>query len=130
MARIVAILVVAALAAIPAAAPAADPQPLLQDTPAQQQAPVPQQAPTTQTTVDDGSLSSRELALVGLGIVVLIGAIWFVISRDARRFTAGRVRTADGEPGAGRGGSATRAARRSRRLSAEERRRRKRGRAH
>jgi len=105
--------------------------PLLQDTAAQQQAPAPvQQAPTTQTEVDDGSLGGGELALVGLGIAVLIGAIWLVISRDARRVTAGRVRTADGEPGEGRGGSATRAARRSRRLSATERRRRKRGRAH
>jgi hypothetical protein len=67
--------------------------------------------------------------LVGLGVVVLIGGIWAVIARDARRATGGRVRNADGALPGGCGSSATRAARRSRRLSAEERRRRKRGRA-
>jgi hypothetical protein len=148
MARIVALIVVAALAAMPAGAlaasrggarrqpapaptqqaPAAE-QPLLQNT-VPQEAPAPvQQAPTTQTEADSGSIGGGELLLIAAVIVALIGAIWFVIARDAKRVTAGRVRTADGDLGSGRGGSATRAARRSRRLSADERRRRKRGRA-
>jgi hypothetical protein len=129
MARIVAIVVAVMLAATPAAALAADPPALLQDT-ATQQAPVPvQQTPTTQTTVDDGSIGTGELLLIGLGIAVLFGGIWFVISRDARRATAGRIRTVDGGMGEGRGGNATRAGHRTRRLSAAERKRRKRGRA-
>lgn len=140
MARIVAIVVLAALAATPAAAlakggPPEPQQSPFQQAPAQSQnqvgeqpEPTPAPAPTTQTTVDDGSLSARETLLIGLGIAALIGGIWFVISRDARRATGGRVRAA-GAPSDGRGGSATRAAHRSRKLSAEERRRRKRGRA-
>jgi Ni/Co efflux regulator RcnB len=140
MARIVAIVVVAALAAAPAAAPAAPrggtqrqapapQQSLLQDTAPQQQAPAPVQQAPQQTEVDSGTIGGGQLLLIGAVIVALIGGIWFVIARDARRVTAGRVRTDDGELGAGRGGSPTRAARRGRRLSAEERRRRKRGRA-
>ena len=129
MARIVAIAVAAVLAATPAAVSAADSTGLLQDT-ATQPAPAPvQQAPTTQTTVDDGSIGAGELLLIGLGIAVLFGGIWFVISRDARRATAGRIRTVDGGLGEGRGGSATRSGHRTRRLSTAERKRRKRGRA-
>jgi hypothetical protein len=144
MTRIAALLAVLALAAAPAAAPVVSSasaagiaqqqqeQPggqLLQDS-ATQPAPQPQQAPAQQTTeLDSGSIGWGDLLLIGLGIVALIGGIWFVIARDARRATAGRVRTGDAELGGGRGGSATRAARRTRRLSAEERRRRKRGRA-
>jgi hypothetical protein len=136
MARIVAILVVAALAVLPATAPAASSgaaqqsQQLLQDTATQQQ---PAPAPTTpaqQTEANSGSISRGELLLVVLGIAALIGGIWFVIARDARRVTGGRTRTADGALARERGGSPTRAGRRSRRLSAEERKRRKRGRAH
>ncbi|HZV74418.1 MAG TPA: hypothetical protein VFF79_11940 [Conexibacter sp.] len=130
MARIVVIVLLAVLAAMPAAAPAASSQSLLQDT-ATQQAPAPvQQAPTTQTQANGGSLGARDLLLVALGIGALIGGIWFVIARDARRATAGRVRSSDGELGGGRGGSATRSARRSRKLSAAEKQRRRRGRAH
>lgn len=138
MVRIVALIVVAVLAAAPAAALGAAQAPtpaqsLLgvppSTTPAQeqpvQQAPA-QQAPAQQTEADSGSISGAQVVLIGLAVVALIGGIWFVIARDARRATAGRVRTADAEV---RGGSATRAARRSRKLSAAEKQRRKRGRA-
>jgi len=136
MARIVALLVIAVLAAAPAAGLAAattDPT----QSPFQQQAPAPTQnqvgevpaqtqAPATQTSADNGSISGWDGLLIGAGIVALIGGIWFVIARDAKRATAGRVPAAD----SGLGGSATRASRRSRRMSAAERKRRKRGRAH
>jgi hypothetical protein len=139
MARIAALLVLAALAAMPAAALGADPvQP---QSPLQQQAPAPTQnqvgeqttptpAPASQTEANSGSIGTRDLLLIAAGIVALIGGIWFVIARDAKRVTAGHVRTAaDGALGEGRGGSATRSSRRNRRLSADERKRRKRGRA-
>ena len=114
--------------------------PAQQQSPLQQQAPAPTQdqvgaqttpapAPTSQTEADSGSLGVRDGLLVAAGIAALIGGIWFVIARDAKRATAGHVRTADSALGDGRGGSATRSARRSRRLSADERKRRKRGRA-
>jgi hypothetical protein len=140
MVRIVALLVLAAFAATPAAAlgaaPAQQQSPLQQQAPAQSQnqvgeqtTPTPAPAPTTQTQANDTSFGARDALLVAVGLAVLIGGIWFVIARDAKRATAGRVRTADSALGDGRGGSATRSARRSRRLSADERRRRKRGRA-
>ena|SRR5437763_15573308 len=139
MVRIVALLVLAALAATPAAALAAAPaqqQPLQQQAPApsqnqvgEQTAPTPAPAPTTQTQADTSSFGARDALLVAAAIVALIGGIWFVIARDAKRATAGHVRPADSALGDGRGGSATRSARRSRRLSADERKRRKRGRA-
>jgi heme A synthase len=140
MARIVALLAVAVLAATPAAGLAA--APAQQQSPLQQQAPAPTQdqvgqqtttapAPvqTSQTEADGGSFGARDALLVALGIAALIGGIWFVIARDAKRVTAGHMRTSDSALGEGRGGSATRASRRSRRLSADERKRRKRGRA-
>src|SRR4051794_5215437 len=136
MARTLALLVLAALVASPAAALGAAPaqqQSPFEQAAAQSQAPVVQQtptpAPTTQTEADSGSLGTRDALLVAAGIAALIGGIWFVIARDAKRATAGHVRADDGALGEGRGGSATRAGRRSRRLSAAERRRRKRGRA-
>ncbi len=146
MVRFVAIVVAAALAAIPAAALGASAGGSQQQTPlgqqqqhsplqdtAPQQGPAPvqqqQQLPASQTEANSGSLSGRDVLLIGIAIVALIGGIWFVIARDAKRVTAGRLRTSDGAVGEGRGGSATRAARRNRRLSAEERKRRKRGRA-
>jgi hypothetical protein len=125
MARIVALLVVAVLAAAPLAAAAA-PEPQqspLQQAPAPPQnqvgeQPAPTQAPQ-QAPVEDGSIGGREALLVGVGIVALIGGIWFVISRDAKRATAG-LKPAHSAPRASRG---------SRRRSAAERKRRKRGRA-
>jgi len=133
MARIVALMAVAVLAATPAAALAAGgARSLLQDNAAQQQpAPAPvQTTPVPQPTrVESGSIGARETLLIALGVVALIGGIWFAIARDARRATAGRLPSQADAPGSGRGGSATRAARRGRRLSAEERRRRRRGRA-
>jgi glucose/arabinose dehydrogenase len=138
MARIVALLVLATLAAMPAAAlgatAAQEQQSPFQQAPAQSQNQVAEQttptpAPVTQTQADSGSLSARDGILIAIGIVALIGGIWFVIARDAKRATAGHVRTTDGALGDGRGGSATRSARRGRRLSGAERRRRKRGRA-
>jgi len=133
MARIVALMAVAVLAAAPAAALAAAGPPEPQASPFQQapaqnqvgeQPTEPQPAPRTQTQADNGSISAGEGLLIGAGLVVLIGAIWLAIARDARRVTAGRL-PADAPIGR----SATRPARRSRRLSASERRRRKRGRA-
>ena len=139
MARIVALLVLAAFSAIPAAAlgaaPAQQQSPLQQaPAPTQEQVgaqttPAPAPAQTSQTEADSGSIGTRDGLLIAAGIVALIGGIWFVIARDAKRATAGHVRTADSALGEGRGGSATRSARRSRRLSADERKRRKRGRA-
>ena len=134
MARLVVLVIVSALAVTPAAAlsaPAAQQQPvaeqaLLQNQVGEQPAPAPQ---PVQPAVEDGRIGRGELLLIGLAIVVLLGAIWLVISRDARRATAGRLRTRDGERGSDRSGSGTRAARRTRRLSAAERQRRKRGRA-
>ncbi|HEV7774722.1 MAG TPA: hypothetical protein VGO48_15685 [Conexibacter sp.] len=138
MVRIIALAVLVALAAMPVAALGAAPtqqqSPLQQQAPAQSQNQVGEQttptpAPVTQTQADNGSLSTRDGLLIAVGIAALIGGIWFVIARDAKRATAGHVRTADSALGEGRGGSATRSSRRSRRLSADERRRRKRGRA-
>lgn len=85
--------------------------------------------PAPQTELDSGSIGLGELLVITLAMVALIIGIWSVISRDARRATAGRVRATTGEPAARRDGSATRSARRSRRVSTEERKRRKRGRA-
>jgi len=137
MARIIALLVIMVLAAAPAAAVAAAPpdptqspfqqtapQNQIEEQPGETQAPAP--APQ-QTQLDDGTIGGKEALLIGAGIVALIGGIWFVIARDARRVTAGRVPAADG---GSFGRSATRASRRGRRLSAAERKRRKRGRAH
>ena len=133
MARIVVLMAVAVLAATPAATSVAAAPPEPQQSPFQQappqnevgEQPAPLPAPAPQTQVDDGSIGGREALLIGVGIVALIGGIWFVISRDAKRATAGRL------PAAGRssGGRATRATRRGRRPTAAERRRRKRGRA-
>ncbi|HKG39488.1 MAG TPA: hypothetical protein VKB25_10910 [Conexibacter sp.] len=139
MARIAAILVVVAFAAVPAGALGADPVEQ-QQSPLQQQAPAPTQnevgeqttptpAPVSQTEANSGSIGTRDLLLIAAGIAALIGGIWFVIARDAKRATAGHVRAADSALGEGRGGSATRSSRRNRRLSADERKRRKRGRA-
>ncbi len=136
MLRIAALLILAALAATPAAAALGAP---VQQQPLQQQAPAPSQNPVAEQTTptpapaptqaNNGSFGKRDLLLVAAGIIALIGGIWFIISRDAKRATAGHVRPADSALGEGRGGSATRSARRSRRLSADERKRRKRGRA-
>jgi hypothetical protein len=139
MARIAALLVIAVFAAAPAAALAAQPpdptqspfqqtapQNQIEEQPGETQAPAPAPAPQQQAQLDDGSIGGKELLLIGAGIVALIGGIWFVIARDAKRVTAGRVPAADG---GSVGRSATRASRRSRRLSAAERKRRKRGRA-
>ncbi|HMJ03320.1 MAG TPA: hypothetical protein VK506_10290 [Conexibacter sp.] len=139
MARIVAMMVVVALAAMPAGAlgatgggltpqPAPE-QPLLQPPPQEEApAPAPVEGPPSEA---ESRIGPATLLLVGLGIVALIGGIWFAIARDARRMTGGRVRTqaAGGDSGLGAGGSTTRAARRSRKLSSAERRRRRRGRA-
>jgi hypothetical protein len=144
MVRIVALVAVVALAAMPAAAlaapgdsqqapaPAVQEQPLLQN-PVQEAPPAattPAPAPVQQTEAD-GTIGRGQLVVIALVIVGLIGGIWFAIARDARKATAGRTHAhaAGSEDAAGRGGSATRAARRSRKPSAAERQRRKRGRA-
>jgi hypothetical protein len=135
MARFVALAIVAALAAAPAmgaVAIAADPQPnpfLPAPEPTGGQEPVPQEAPVVPTTSqDDGRIGDGTLVLLLIGAGGLLGGIWVVISRDARRATAGRVGPRDGalEAAAARG---SRAPARSRKVSPAERRRRKRGRA-
>jgi Tfp pilus assembly protein FimV len=140
MARIVAMMVVVALAAMPAGALAgtgealtpqvAPEQPLLQNQAQEAPQPAPAPAPALPPSEAESRIGPGELVLVALVIVVLLGGIWYAISRDARRATRGRVhpQPVAGE-GLGAGGSATRAARRTRKLSAAERRRRKRGRA-
>lgn len=135
MARIVAMMVVAALAAMPAAAfggtaepglrPAPDPS-LLQNQIGEAAAQQP--APAAPTRTDDGVFGTGELALVGVAVVALMGGVWLAIARDARRAAARRrAQPAGGDPRLSRR-SPTRA-RRARRLSAAERRRRKRSRA-
>ena len=139
MARLASILtVVALLAAAPAAIAAApQPNPFLPQAGAQQGAQEPvtpqQQAPVQQAPAQstDNGIGSGTIMLVVFGLIALVGGIWVVIVRDARRATEGRVRvrtsrTAD--PDAGRRGT-TRPPSRSRKPSPAERRRRKRGRA-
>ena len=131
--------VVLALAALPATAgavtnpfvPAPAQQAPAQQAPAQQ-APTPTPvAPTT--TGNGGGISNGQVALLSLAAVALIAGIWMVIVRDARRATAGRVRTGrsrrDDDGAVRTGGSATKASHRSRKLSAAEKQRRKRGKA-
>jgi len=138
MLRIAAIAVVAALVAMPATALAArQPQqnPFLpqQQQPAQEPVPAaPPPPPPAPVETGPTPLSRGSLALIALGLGVLIGGIWIFIARDARRATAGRVRVRSRgeEPFAvPQGPSPTRAAPRSRKVSAAERKRRKRGRA-
>jgi hypothetical protein len=137
MARLATIVaVVALLAASPAAIAAApQPNPFLPGAGAQQgaQEPVqPQQAPVQQapTQSTDNGIGSGTIALVVIGLIALIGGIWVVIMRDARRATAGRVRTRTSrtDPDVGRR-SGSRPPPRSRKPSPAERRRRQRGRA-
>ncbi len=130
------IALLAALAAVPAgAAPQANPflpaapqvQPSqIEEAPAQQ----PAQAPAAQT---DGGISNSTLVALLIGVGVLLTGIWVAITRDARRATVGRVRTrtsrVDDPFEVRQGRAATRAAPKSRKLSAAERKRRKRGRA-
>ncbi len=139
MARIVAMIVVVAFAAMPAGAlgatgggltPQPAPQPLLQNQ--VEEAPAPAPASEAPPTTSEGRIGPGELLLIGLAVVLLLGGIWFAITRDMRRVTGGGSRTqpaGGGGAGLGAGGSTTRARHRSRRLSAAERRRRKRGKA-
>jgi hypothetical protein len=138
MSRLVALLVVAlALSASPAlgaAAPQANPFLPQQEAPQGAQEPVPQQqAPVQQapTTSADTGIGSGTILLVVIGLIALVGGIWVVIMRDARRATEGRVRVrtsrTDDPDVARRSGS--RPPPRSRKPSPAERRRRKRGRA-
>src|SRR5215213_6415975 len=120
MARIAVIVAVVALAALPAAAPAAPSSSLeqqLQNQVQQQPAPAPQSVPDPEST----TIGPGTLLLVAVVIAGLIGGIWYVIARDARRATAGRMRTqaTGGDPGR----PAARAARRRGKPSAAERQR-------
>jgi hypothetical protein len=134
--RLVVILLVA-LAAMPASAAAAVqsnpflPQPE-QPTAGQDQAPAQAPvapAPVQQQTTDTGISSGTQTLLI-VAAIALIGGIWFVIARDARRATAGRVRvhTSRTDPDDQRR-RATRPPPRGRKPSPAERRRKKRGRA-
>jgi hypothetical protein len=132
MARIVAMTVVVVLAALPAGAMGAageltpqpaPTQPLFQNEVQEAPAPAPTPEPELPASAAESRIGPGELALIVLAVALLIGGIWFAISRDARRVTRGRTPQAAG----GGGGSPTRAAHRSRKLSSAERRRRKRG---
>lgn len=143
MHRLVALLAVfAALLTAPAAAFAQEANPFAPNS--GQQAPQtnqpPPAAPVEDRKSDDGDLSSSVAIGIGVIVVVLIGGIWFAITRDARQAAPERRRshTAITEPDAearatpgSRGYHATRASSRStRRHSKQEQKRRKRGRAH
>jgi hypothetical protein len=117
MARLaVLLLVVAALAALPAAGTAAS---IPVEVSKQQEAPP---RPATENGVSDS-----QLALMALGAVVLIAGIWVVIVRDARRRVPEHKRRAAARASDAPG--ARRARARGRKLSPAERRRRKRSRA-
>jgi len=139
MHRLVALIaVVAALAASPAAALAQD-NPFLPD--AGQQAPQvdspPPPAPVEERSSDDGDLGTGVAIAVAAIVVLVIAGIWYAITRDARQAAPSRARphTARSEPDAdaratpgARGRHPARAAR-GRKLSRQEQKRRKRGRA-
>jgi hypothetical protein len=83
--------------------------------------------PSTSTAAGNG-LSGGDAIAIALGAAVVLGGISFYIWRDARRRAPVRRRSAMATVGAGsRAGSKTRT--KPRKLSAAERRRRKRGRA-
>jgi hypothetical protein len=142
MHRIVALIaVVVALAALPAVASAQD-NPFLPPAQQQQQAPAqpldqpPPPAPVEDRDDGDG-LSPTVAVAIGIITILLIGGIWFAITRDARSVTKERKRThtARTEPDAferatpgSRGRHHTRATTR-RKPSKQEQKRRKRGRA-
>jgi uncharacterized protein HemX len=135
MVRLVAILLAAALLAVlPARALAAtQTNPFLP----QQEQPQPSQVeevppPAAPVQQQDTGLDSGTATLLIVAAVALIAGIWVAITRDARRATAGRVRTrtARADPfEVPQGASPTRTARKTRKQSPAERRRRKRGRA-
>ena len=82
--------------------------------------------PTT-TTAGGGNLSGGGIAAIAIGALVLLGGISFFIWYDARRRAPVRHRVATA--GASDGGRAGTKRAKPRKLSAAERRRRKRGRA-
>ena len=81
---------------------------------------------TTTTTPGSSGLSGGSALAIGIGAIVVLGAISLFIWRDARRRAPVRHRAAAADAGA-RSGSKARA--KPRKLSPAERRRRKRGRA-
>jgi hypothetical protein len=105
--------------------------PLTPSAPAQQTQPVTPTvaAPTTQTpTAGSSSLSGTNAIAIAIGALVLIGAIGTFIWYDARKRAPVRHRAAAATAGGGgRPGSKPKA--KGRKLSAAEKRRRKRGRA-
>lgn len=84
--------------------------------------------PTTTTTSTSGNLGGGSIVAIAIGALVLLGGISFFIWHDARKRAPVRHRVAAASAGeAGRASSKSRA--KPRKLSAAERRRRKRGRA-
>lgn len=79
------------------------------------------------TTTGGGSLGGGSIVAIAIGALVLLGGISFFIWRDARRRAPVRHRAAMAGPGDPRPGS--KRPPKPRKLSAAERRRRKRGRA-
>jgi outer membrane biosynthesis protein TonB len=85
-------------------------------------------SPTTTTTAGSGTLSGGSVAAIAIGAIVLLVGISLFIWRDARRRAPIKHRAG---PGTSRDDprAATRQRAKPRKLSAQERRRRKRGRA-
>lgn len=83
--------------------------------------------PTTTSTSAGGSLGGGSIVAIAIGALVLLGGISFFIWRDARKRAPVRHRATATAGEGGRPGSKSRA--KPRKLSAAERRRRKRGRA-
>jgi hypothetical protein len=136
---LLAVSLVAVLAAAPAGALAQD-NPFLPDQSQpqqQQQQPVTPAPPPPDDSNDDGDLSPLAVLAIGAAVVLLIGGIWVVISRDARRHAPRRDRrhSAVTNPGAdersapGAAGLHKPKSPRHRKPSRAERERRKRGRA-
>lgn len=84
--------------------------------------------PTTTSSTGGGSLSGGSVVAIAIGALVLIGGISLFIWRDARRRAPVRHRASAATAGAG-GRPGSKRPVKPRKLSAAERRRRKRGRA-
>ena len=141
MTRLVALIAVVAALVAPPAAALAQQNPFLQEDQQQQQAPSLQEGPPPPAPVearDDGDGMSPAVGIaLGVAVLLVIGGIWFAITRDARQAAPERRRahTARTEPDAqmrsspgSRGRHHTRSTR-HRKPSRKERERRKRGRA-
>jgi hypothetical protein len=91
--------------------------------------PTPTVATTPTSTSTDGSFSTLDAVLIAGGVALLIVAISFYVWWDARKAARHLRRGKPGASAAGIKGAGTKSAPRSRKLSAQEKKRRKRGKA-